>query len=253
MRGIDLTGRSVVVTGASRGIGSAIATGFAEAGADVALVARTEDALREVGERVEDTGRRAVVAPYDLTSPEAVTEMADRVCRELGRVDVLVNNAGGTNFMVPFEEMRFSGWQKTMRVNVDATVHVCRAFGSHLLERRAGSVINVASVAGLVGTPTGAHYSAAKAAVVALSRTLAAEWAASGVRVNALCPGWTATELNRTLWEDEAASARLLSSVPMGRWADVEEIVGPALFLASDAASFVTGQTLVADGGLTAV
>jgi 2-deoxy-D-gluconate 3-dehydrogenase len=147
--------------------------------------------------------------------------------------------------------MRPSGWDKIMRLNVDSTLYVCRAAGRHLTERGSGSVINVASVAGLGGAPGMSHYGAAKAAVVSLTKSLAAEWAARGVRVNALCPGWTATDLNRFLWDNEDGGQAIIAGVPMGRWGQVEEMAGPAVFLASEASSFMTGQVLVVDGGQT--
>lgn len=250
--GIHLEGKKALVTGASRGIGRAIALGFAAAGADVALLARTPDALEEVRSEAERAGRRAAALPCDVTDAEAVRGAVAEAVERLGHIDVVVNNAGGTGFMVPFTRMRFSGWEKTMRTNVASAVHVCQALSEHMLNRGAGSVVNVASVAGLTGTPAGAHYGAAKAAVISLTKTLAVEWASAGIRVNALCPGWTATELNRELWEDEQASARLLADVPMNRWARTEEMVAPAVFLASDASSFLTGHVLVVDGGQTA-
>ncbi len=245
-------GRTALVTGASRGIGRAIALGLAAEGADVALVARDAGRLDEVRALVEAAGRRAVVLRCDVTDRDAVAAMVSAAVDSLGHLDVVVNNAGGTAFMVPFTELRFSGWLNVQRLNVDSVVHVCAAVGPHLLARGRGSVVNIASVAALGGTPALAPYGAAKAAVVSLTRSLAMEWAAAGVRVNALCPGWVATDLNRNLWSDPAASAQMMRGVPMGRWARPEEMVGPALFLASDAASFVTGATLVADGGLTA-
>jgi NAD(P)-dependent dehydrogenase (short-subunit alcohol dehydrogenase family) len=248
---IALTGKKAIVTGASRGIGREIAVAFARAGADVALVARDAEKLAEVAAEVEAAGRKAVVLPCDVTDPEAVGRMADDAVAALGYVDVLVNNAGGTSFMVPFTQLRFAGWEKTMRLNVDSVVHVTQAVGRHMVERKSGAIVNVASVAGLTGTPALAPYGASKAALVSLTRTLAAEWATEGVRVNALCPGWTATDLNRNLWEDEQATALLMAGVPMRRWAQPAEMAGPAVFLASDAASFVTGQTLAVDGGLT--
>lgn len=248
----DLTGKTALVTGASRGIGRAIALGLAGAGADLALAARGEDALARVRGEVEARGRKAVVLPTDVTDREAVRRMVDDAIGALGHLDVLVNNAGGTSFMVPFTELRFSGWEKAMRLNVDSVVHACQAVGPHLLERRSGSVINVASVAGLDGTPALAPYGASKAAVISLTRSLAMEWGHAGVRVNALCPGWTATDLNRVLWEDETTSAAMTARIPLGRWGRAEEMVGPALFLAGDASSYVTGHTLVVDGGMSA-
>jgi NAD(P)-dependent dehydrogenase (short-subunit alcohol dehydrogenase family) len=162
---------------------------------------------------------------------------------------VLVNNAGGTAFMVPFADLRFVGWEKVMRLNVDSVVHVLQAAGPHFLERGSGSIINVASVAGLGGTPTLSPYGASKAALISLTRSLALEWAHAGVRVNALCPGWTATELNRVLWENEEVSAGMVGTIPLGRWGRADEMAGPVVFLASDASSFMTGQTVVVDGG----
>lgn len=249
---IDLTGKTALVTGASRGIGRAIAIGFARAGADVAVNARTADALGDTAAAIEALGRRAVVVPADVTDRDAVQAMAAAAIDGLGGVDVLVNNAGGTSFSVPFTDLRFSGWDKVMALNASSVVHVCQAFGAHLLERKRGSVINVASIAGLGGTPFLTPYGASKAAVVSLTRSLAMEWAYAGVRVNALCPGWTATDLNKAFWSDEAVGARFVERVPMQRWADPEEMVGPALFLASDASSYVTGQALAVDGGMTA-
>ena len=245
----DLTGRTALVTGASRGIGRAIAVGLARAGADVALSARDEARLAEVRTEVEALGRRALVLPADVTDAEQCVRLAAQAVEGLGQLDVLVNNAGGSSFLGPFTELRFRGWEKVMRLNVDSVVHLSQAVGRHMLERRTGSVINVASVAGLKGTPALAPYGASKAAVISLTRSLALEWGTSGVRVNALCPGWTRTDLNADLWRDEALAASLVATTGMKRWASPEEMVGPTVFLASDASSFVTGQALVVDGG----
>jgi 2-deoxy-D-gluconate 3-dehydrogenase len=248
----DLTGTTALVTGASRGIGRAIAVGLARAGADVALSARDEGLLREVQGEVEALGRTAVVLPADVTDAEACAQLAADAIAGLGVLDVLVNNAGGSSYMGPFTELRFKGWEKTMRLNVDSIVHLSQAVGRHMVERGSGSVINVASVAGLKATPTLAAYGASKAAVISLTKTLAMEWGPSGVRVNALCPGWTKTDLNADLWADEGLAASMVSTTGLKRWAEAEEMVGPTLFLASSASSFVTGQALAVDGGETA-
>ena len=247
----QLEGKRALVTGASRGIGREIAIGYARAGADVALAARDADKLDEVRREVEALGRKAVVIPTDVMDPDAVRAMVASAIDGLGAVDVLVNNAGGSAPMVPFDQLRFRGWEKVMRLNVDSIVHACQAIAPHLLERRSGSVLNVASTAALGATPALAPYGASKAAVVSLTKTLAAEWGSAGVRVNALCPGWTKTDLNRGLWEDEALGASMVAGVPLARWATADEMVGPAVFLASDAASFITGHALVVDGGQT--
>jgi NAD(P)-dependent dehydrogenase (short-subunit alcohol dehydrogenase family) len=150
---------------------------------------------------------------------------------------------------VPFMDMRISGWEKVLRLNLDSTVYVCQAVGPHLRERGSGSVINVASVAGLAAAPGLVPYGASKAAVVSLTRTLAVEWAPLGIRVNALCPGWTATDLNKNLWGGPDGGEATVANVPMRRWARAEEMAGPAVFLASEASSYMTGQVLVIDGG----
>jgi NAD(P)-dependent dehydrogenase (short-subunit alcohol dehydrogenase family) len=247
----ELHGKKALVTGASKGIGRAIALAYAEAGADVALVSRSAELLEGVAKEIEERGRRAVVIPADLTDREAAADAVRRSIDELGEIDIVVNNAGGSNFLVEFKDLRLSGWDKLMRLNLDSAMAVCHAIAPHLLDRGTGSVINVASVAAL-GAPLLAPYAAAKGALVALTKSLALEWGRSGVRVNALCPGWTATDLNRNLWEDDASSRSTIASVPMGRWGTPEEMSGPAVFLASPAASYMTGQVLFIDGGLTA-
>jgi NAD(P)-dependent dehydrogenase (short-subunit alcohol dehydrogenase family) len=248
----DLSGSKAFVTGASRGIGRAIAIAYAEAGADVALVSRSADALTEVAKEVEALGRQAVAIPCDLTDRDAAARAVQDAIEALGHVDIVVNNAGGSNFMVPFRDLRLSGWDKLMRLNLDSAMTVCHAIAPHLLDRNSGTVINVASVAAK-GAPLLAAYGSAKAGLVALTKTLAVEWASNGVRVNALCPGWTATELNRNLWDDANASEATISTVPLRRWGTAEEMAYPAVFLASPASAYMTGQVLYVDGGQTAI
>jgi NAD(P)-dependent dehydrogenase (short-subunit alcohol dehydrogenase family) len=249
----DLTGKKAFVTGASRGIGQAIAVALARAGADVAVVARSEEGLAETAGQITSHGRQAHVIPADVTRQEAVAAAVTAAIDHLGHIDVVVNNAGGSNFLVPFLDLRLPGWDKLMRLNLDSAMYVCHAVGGHLVGRGGGSVINVASVAGLIGSPFLSPYGAAKAGLISLTKSLAVEWAERGVRVNALCPGWTATDLNRNLWEDETAGPATVATVPMRRWGRAEEMTGPAVFLASDASSYMTGQALVIDGGQTAL
>jgi NAD(P)-dependent dehydrogenase (short-subunit alcohol dehydrogenase family) len=245
----DLTGRNAFVTGASRGIGRVIAVALAEAGADVALVARSEDGLAETASAITAAGRKACVIPADVTSQEEVVGAVVTAIDQLGEVEVVVNNAGGSNFMVSFRDLRLVGWDKLMRLNLDSAVYVCHAFAGHLLDRGRGSVINVASVAGVAASPFLIPYGAAKAGLISLTKSLAVEWGTSGVRVNALCPGWTATDLNRNLWDDPAAGPATIATTAMKRWGRAEEMAGPAVFLASDASSYMTGQVLIVDGG----
>ena len=248
----SLAGKKALVTGASRGIGQVIAVAFAQAGADVALVARGADGLAATAKEVRGLGRQAVEIPADLTGQETAAAVVTEAIDRLGHLDVVVNNAGGSSFMVPFLDLRLSGWDKVLRLNLDATMRICQAAGVHMTARGSGSVINIASVAGLAAAPFLAPYGAAKAAVVSLTKTLASEWGRTGVRVNALCPGWTATELNRVLWDSPDGGQATIASVPLGRWAKPGEMAGPAIFLASEASSFMTGQVLVIDGGQTA-
>jgi len=247
-----LTGLTALVTGSSRGIGRAIAVAFAKAGADVALNARTEEALAETRSAVEASGRKAVVVPADVTDAQAVGRMVDEALGGLGHLDIVVNNAGGNTLALPLVETRFAGWQKVQRFNLESVVHVLQAVGPHLLERGGGSVVNVTSIAGVSPISRMSAYGAAKAGVISLTRAMALEWAPRGVRVNALCPGWTETDLTARLRESEERERAVLSDVPMGRWGKPEELAGAALFLASAASSYVTGQVLAVDGGFTA-
>ncbi|MEI6362655.1 MAG: SDR family NAD(P)-dependent oxidoreductase [Actinomycetes bacterium] len=246
-----LAGRRAVITGASRGIGRSIAELFASCGADVLIVARNEDALAEVSARIEPTGRTCAVLPCDVTADDAASRIVESATTALGGIDILVNNAGGNSFMSSLQSMRLSGWDKTLRLNLDSIVHLTHAALPLLVESGNASVINIASVAGLRSAPFMSHYGAAKAALLSLTRSLAVETAKEGVRVNALVPGWIETDLTGFLRADEGTERSLLGDVPMGRWGRPEEIAEAALFLASDASSFVTGQSLIVDGGLT--
>jgi NAD(P)-dependent dehydrogenase (short-subunit alcohol dehydrogenase family) len=250
-RAHPLAGRRAVITGASRGIGRAMAIAFAECGADVLLVSRNPETLAEVSGAVSATGRSAHVLPCDVTADDAPGAIAQMVTDDLGGLDILVNNAGGNSFMVDLANMRFSGWRKTMDLNLDSAVRITQALLPALVASGNGSIVNVSSVAGMRSAPFMSQYAAAKAAMISLTASLAGELATSGVRVNALVPGWIETDLTDFLRLDDGIEANALRDVPMGRWGRVEEIAEGAVFLASDASSFMTGQTLVIDGGLT--
>ena len=249
----DLTGKHALVTGASRGIGRAIAIAYARAGADVAILARNRELLAEVADEITALGRQAVVAVADVLDPDATRAAVSTAIAELGGLEILVNNAGGNSFSTPVAQMRMSGWEKTMRLNLDSIMHITQEALPALGDGTGASIINVSSVAGLRGAPTMAHYGAAKAALLSLTQSLAIETAWMGIRVNALVPGWIDTDLTDFLRASDEAERGTLSRVPMQRWGTAEEIAEPAVFLASDASSFMTGQALVVDGGLSAM
>jgi NAD(P)-dependent dehydrogenase (short-subunit alcohol dehydrogenase family) len=249
----DLTGRTALVTGASRGIGEQIALDFAAAGADVAITARSADRLNDLAERIVGVGQRAAVIVADVAEDGAAERIAAEALDALGPVTILVNNAGGNSFMSPVHGMRPAGWRKTMNLNLDSIFAITQAVLPQMLEQGSGSIINVSSVAGLRGSPLMSHYGAAKAALISFTQSLSVEVATSGIRVNALVPGWIDTDLTDFLRVNEGAEQGVLARVPMARWGTVQEISAGALFLASDASSFMTGQTLILDGGLSAM
>ena len=248
----SLEGKVAIVTGASRGIGKAIALAFAEAGADVAVAARSEADLKSLADQIEDLGRRALVVPTDVTQRDQIERMVEQTVAELGALDILVNNAGGTRFMAPIVTLRPEGWDKAMALNLDAVFHATQLGAQKMVASGGGSIIQISSVAGIMGTPGLSFYSAAKGGVRLLSQSVAKELAESNVRVNSISPGWVATDLNSNLRDDAATEKFVLNMVPMKRWGKAEDIVGAAIYLASDASSFVTGATLVVDGGQTA-
>lgn len=248
----SLQGKVGVVTGASRGIGRAIAIAFAEAGADVAVAARSEADLETLAKEIDALGRRALVVPTDVTHRPSIEELIRRTVDELGGLDILVNNAGGTRFASPVVALRPDGWDKVISLNLDSVFHATQLAAQVMLERGGGSIIQMSSVAGIDGAPTLSFYSAAKGGVRLMSQAIAKELAQSGVRVNSIAPGWIATDLNAAMRSDDSSRQYLESTIPMGRIGDVDEIVGAALFLASDASSYVTGATIAVDGGYTA-
>jgi NAD(P)-dependent dehydrogenase (short-subunit alcohol dehydrogenase family) len=246
-----LDGQVAIVTGGGRGIGRAIAHRFARAGASVALAARTVDELQRVAAEIGEVGGRALVVPTDAADPDAMDRLVDRTVSELGALDVMVNNAGVAPFLATFMDTRPDGFEKHFGTNFWSAVHGTRAAGRVLLERGSGCVLNLSSIDAFMIEPELSYYGTAKAAIVNLTRSVALEWAGSGVRVNALAPGWTDTPMNQEERNDPEAERRILSAIPMGRWGRPEEMAEAALFLCSSAASFITGVTLIVDGGQT--
>jgi NAD(P)-dependent dehydrogenase (short-subunit alcohol dehydrogenase family) len=246
-----LEGRTALVTGASRGIGRQAALTMAAAGATVVLAARSAEDLEEVAATARDAGAPdALVAVTDVLDEAAIEATVSGAVETTGRLDVVVNVAGGQGFTAPVADTRTDGWDKVLSLNLRSVFLGCRAAIANLPP--GGSIVNVASIAGFTAAPGLAAYGTAKAGVIALTRTLAVEAAPLGVRVNCLAPGWVRTELTRRMWSDPETSRALVAQVPLGRWGEVEELAGPLLLLASDAGSYITGATLVVDGGLLA-
>lgn len=247
-----------LVTGASRGIGKAVAEALADAGCDLALTARTLPALEDTVRAVQERGRKAVVLDGDLARPGVAEALVDRAGAALGGLDIVVHNAGtlptaadGSPLMAPLQHARQEDWDAVVAVNLNATAALCRAAYPHLAQSSRASLILMSSAAGIVGAPMMEAYAATKAAQISLTRSLAVGWARQGIRVNALCPGWTRTDMTAFASAPGPVSDWLTSHVPMGRWADADEVVGAALFLAAPASSIVTGHALVVDGGLS--
>lgn len=250
----DLEGRVAIVTGASSGLGVTFAKGLAGAGARVVLAARRIDRLEALAADLEATGARALAVACDVTNEDEVDALVEAARERFGRIDVLVNNAGASN-IVPAEEESISSFRQIVDVNLIGAFVCAQRVGRVMLEAGAGSIVNVSSILGLVasGQIKQASYCASKGAVVQLTRELAAQWARRGVRVNGIAPGWFASEMTAGMFSDERSLRWVRGRDPMGRPGLEEELVGPLVFLASDASSYVTGQTIAVDGGWTIV
>jgi NAD(P)-dependent dehydrogenase (short-subunit alcohol dehydrogenase family) len=249
--GLDLTGRTAVVIGATSGLGKAIALGLAEAGADVVPTGRRVDLAAEAAREVEARGRRSLVIAADVSDTSSIQELADTVVERFGKVDILVNAAGRT-VRRPTLEVPDAEWDEIMDTNLTGMLRGCRAFGRHMIERRYGRIINIGSLTSVVALYEVAAYGASKAGVAALTKSLAIEWAPHGVCVNAILPGVFRTALNEGLLDGTERGRELLIRTPMRRFGQPEEVAGAAVFLASEAAGFVTGHLLAVDGGFLA-
>jgi NAD(P)-dependent dehydrogenase (short-subunit alcohol dehydrogenase family) len=247
----DLTGKSAVVVGGTSGIGLAMAVGLAEAGADVVATSRRAEQVEEAARAIESKGRRALRLPSDVGDRASLEAVLEGTLKEFGKVDILINSAGKIK-REPTLTVSEETWNDIMDTNVTGTLRACQIFGRHMLERGYGRIINIASLNSFVSLKEVTAYAASKAAVAALTKSLAVEWSARGVTVNAIAPGVFRTALNQKLLDESERGKELLMRTPMGRFGKTEELVGSAIYLASDASTFVTGEVLVVDGGFLA-
>jgi NAD(P)-dependent dehydrogenase (short-subunit alcohol dehydrogenase family) len=247
-----LSGKIALITGGARGLGKTMAIALAEAGADIALAGRSRETCEATAKEIADaTGRSVRAFEADVTSADAVATLAADVTAACGAIDILVNNAG-TNIRGSIDKLSEQDWDTVVDTNLKGPFLCSRAIGPQMVARGWGRVINLASIMSVVALPGRAPYASSKAGVLGLTRVLALEWAGTGVTCNAICPGPFATDMNRQLLNDPVAYQQFVNQIPLGRWGELDELAGAAVFLASDASSFVTGTSLFVDGGWTA-
>ncbi|TCR80098.1 glucose 1-dehydrogenase [Rhizobium sp. BK376] len=246
----DLSGRRALVTGSSQGIGFALALGLAQHGADIVLNGRNEERAQAAARLLQAEGYETDCVAFDVTDPKAVSDGVARIEAELGPIDILINNAG-MQFRTPLEDFPVDKFDELLKTNVSSIFYVGQAVARHMIRRGRGKIVNIASVQSELARPNIAPYTATKGAVRNLTRGMSTDWARHGLQVNALAPGYFKTPLNQALVDDPKFSAWLEARTPAGRWGEVEELIGAAVFLCSDASSFVTGHMLMVDGGIT--
>jgi NAD(P)-dependent dehydrogenase (short-subunit alcohol dehydrogenase family) len=251
-RMFDLTGRVAIVTGGSVGLGRQMAEGLAEVGAHLVLCARKKERCQQAAEELQEKGVQAIALGCDVKDPLSIRAVADTAVKQFGRIDILINNAG-TSWGAPAEDMTLEQWNKVIETNLTGTFLFSQAVGKIMISQRRGKIINIASVAGLRGSPprfSAIGYSASKAGIIMFTKDLACKWGMHNIQVNAIAPGWFPTDMSEKVIERNKES--LLATIPLGRFGGPQDLKGAAIFLASDASDFVTGHTLVVDGGQSA-
>lgn len=248
----DLAGRVAIVSGGSVGLGRQMAEGLAEMGANLVLCARKKERCLQTAEELQQLGVEVLAMGCDVKDEASIGEVVDATMKRFGRIDVLINNAG-TSWGAPVEEMTLAQWNKVVETNLTGTFLFSQAVGKVMIAQRRGKIINIASIAGLRGTPSelpAIGYSSSKGGVIAFTRDLAWKWGMHGIRVNAIAPGWFPSDMSKKIIERH--QEKLLASIPLGRLGNSQDLKGAAIFLASDASDFVTGHILVVDGGQSA-
>lgn len=248
LKSFDLSGKTAIITGASKGLGYAMAKALAQAGADVVLTARTMPLLEELAQEVESYGRKAVSLKCDVGDYDQVQDMIQKAAAEMGKIDILINNAGMTMDR-PFRDLSFEEWEKILQVNLNSSFSTCKAVGPYMVKQRSGKVINISSVLGERVTWNSLAYCTTKAALIQFTRALAFEWARYHVHVNSIAPGYFKTDLNQMFEDYPETKRRMLEHIPLGRMGNPEELNGLAIFLSSGASDYITGQTIFIDGG----
>ncbi|MYL64237.1 glucose 1-dehydrogenase [Bacillus hwajinpoensis] len=250
MQLFDLTGKTAIVTGGGRGLGKQIAEGFAEAGANVVICSRKREACEAVSEELKEAGVKSLAFECDVTNQEQIQDVVDATMKEFGRIDILVNNSGAS-WGAPVVEMPLQAWHKVMEVNVTGTFLFAQAVGKEMIKQKSGKIINIASVAGLGGADPrymdAIGYNTSKGAVITFTKDLAVKWGSYNINVNAIAPGFFPTKMSKGLID--AGGERMLETTPLNRFGTDDDLKGAALFLASNASNYVTGDILIVDGG----